>query len=257
MSDVRILGVRLTPDAYEAAISKMLDAARDRRQLRGHFCTVHSLVEATKDPALRDAFESADAVFTDGVPLVWVSRMRGVGMAERVCGPDVMLTLADRGREQGLRHYLLGGAPGVADALARQLTKRYPGFLVVGTEAPPFRPLSQADDEAIVGRILAAEPDVLWIGLGSPKQELWAAEHQHRLAVPLILPVGAAFDFHSGRIRRAPNWMRRSGLEWLFRLAMEPRRLLRRYVTTNARFAFLVAVEELRRRTTRRGAFPR
>jgi N-acetylglucosaminyldiphosphoundecaprenol N-acetyl-beta-D-mannosaminyltransferase len=162
-----------------------------------------------------------------------------------------MLTLCDRGRTTGLRHYFLGGRPGTPELLAGALTRRFPGLITAGTESPPFRTASDAEDQATVDRINAAGPDVVWIGLGSPKQELWAADHAARLNARLILPVGAAFDFHSGRVRRAPAWMRRVGLEWLFRLAREPRRLFRRYIVSNARFVALLAREELRRRKVR------
>jgi N-acetylglucosaminyldiphosphoundecaprenol N-acetyl-beta-D-mannosaminyltransferase len=220
--------------------------------MRVHFCTVHSIVEAQANPALKAAFESAGAVATDGVPLVWVARWRGAKEAERVCGPDVMLSLCDEGRERSLRHYFLGGRTGVPEALAERLRQRYPGLLVVGAESPPFRTLTPEEDANQLARINAAEPNVLWVGLGSPKQEIWAAEHQDRLRVGLILPVGAAFDFHSGRVRRAPPWMQRTGLEWLYRLAADPRRLFRRYVVTNTKFVVLIAREELLLRRRKR-----
>lgn len=253
MSAVTILGVTVEAQRYEAAISALLEAVRAEGPRRAHFATVHSVVESTGSAPLREAFASAWMVCTDGMPLAWVARLRGA-RAERVCGPDVMLTLCDRGRALGLRHYFLGGGPGTAERLAKVLASRFPGLEVAGTHAPPFRELSEAEDQAIVDTVNAASADVLWVGLGSPKQELWAAAHEARLQSHLILPVGAAFDFHSGKLRRAPSWMRRLGLEWLFRLAMEPRRLLRRYVVTNSRFVLLLIREEWSRR--RGGAEP-
>lgn len=246
-----ILGVEVQAQTYEHALSRFLETATAGRRLRAHFVTVHSLTESARNHALRGVFASSAMVCTDGMPIVWVARLRGARTAERVCGPDVMLSLCDRGRSVGLRHYFLGGRPGTPESLAERLTARYPGLIVVGTMSPPFRELSADKDQALVDTVNLAKPDVLWIGLGSPKQEFWAAEHEAALEVPLILPVGAAFDFHSGRLRRAPRWMRRLGLEWLFRLAMEPRRLFRRYLTTNARFVVLVCREEMSRR--RRG----
>jgi len=245
---VRILTVPLSAQRYERAIGRLLEATGSEVPVRAHFCTVHSVVEAESDGALRSIFESADMLAMDGVPLVWVARLRGAREAERVCGPDVMLSLCDRGRAIGLAHYFLGGKPGVPEELAQQLTKRFPGLDVVGVESPPFRDLSRAEDDAMVARINNARPHVLWVGLGAPKQEHWAADHQARLRVPLILPVGAAFDFHSGRVRRAPHWMQRAGLEWLFRIVAEPRRLLGRYVVTNSRFMWLVLLDAARRR---------
>lgn len=248
MTRLRILGVPMTPQRYEDAIGKLLDAAASGPQTRAHFCTVHSLVEAVDNAAVRDAFEAAQMTCMDGMPLVWVARARGAGDAQRVCGPDVMLTLCDRGRDRALRHYFMGGRPGTPERLARELTRRFPGMLTAGTDSPPFRSMSEDEDTAVIDRINAANPDIVWIGLGSPKQELWAADHASKLNARLILPVGAAFDFHSGRVRRAPDWLRRAGLEWLFRLAREPRRLFRRYFFTNLRFIVLIASEEFRRR---------
>jgi N-acetylglucosaminyldiphosphoundecaprenol N-acetyl-beta-D-mannosaminyltransferase len=251
VTKVDIVGAPLTAQRYDDAVSYLRTAAIDRRRTRAHFATVHSVVESTRNPALRQAFASAEMVCMDGVPLVWAARLRGEPNAQRVCGPDVMLTLCDQGRRDGLRHFLVGGRPGTPEALRSRLTARYPGLEVVGAVSPPFREMSDEEDAALVETINAARPDVLWVGLGSPKQDLWAAEHEHALDVPLILPVGAAFDFHSGGLRRAPRWMRRIGLEWLFRFAAEPRRLWRRYLTTNVRFVWLLARDELSRRRSR------
>ena len=248
MTELYLLGVRLDAQRLDAAIDRLLGSAAVGPQLRAHFCTVHSLVEASGDEELRGVFNSAQMVAMDGMPLVWVGRRRGAVEAERVCGPDVMLLVCDRGRRLGLRHFFLGGQPGVPEGLAKRLTARYPGLAVAGIYSPPFRSLSEQEDEALINRINESTPHVLWIGLGSPKQEFWAANHEDRLDVPLILPVGAAFDFHSGRVRRAPGWMQRTGFEWLFRLAAEPRRLGRRYVVTNARFVYLIVKDEIARR---------
>jgi N-acetylglucosaminyldiphosphoundecaprenol N-acetyl-beta-D-mannosaminyltransferase len=248
---VRVLGVPLIAQPYTSALAQLERWARSAAPSRVHFCTVHSIVEAQSNVALRSAFESADVVATDGVPLVWVVRRRGARMAERVCGPDIMLSLCDQGRSSGLRHFFLGGRAGVPEQLADRMRERFPGLIVVGTESPPFRELTAEEDLALVERINAVQPNVVWVGLGSPKQELWAAEHQDRLHAGLIVPVGAAFDFHSGRVRRAPRWMQRVGLEWLFRLAMDPRRLFTRYVVTNSKFVILLIREELGLRTAR------
>lgn len=251
MTRVTILGTPVDAQRYEAATVALLGSARLREARRAHFATVHTVVEATRSPKLRSALTTAWMVCTDGLPLAWVARLRGAD-AERVCGPDVMLTLCDRGRALGLRHYFVGGGEGVADQLAAALSERFPGIAVAGTATPPFRELTEPEDAALVEAINVAAPDIVWVGLGSPKQELWAEAHAARLATGLILAVGAAFDFHSGRLRRAPRWMRRVGLEWLFRLIMEPRRLLRRYLVTNSQFLILLAREGLRRRIGRK-----
>ena len=250
---VEVVGIPVTAQRYPDAIEAFLSAVKDRRPFRAHFATVHSIVEATRDAALQSVLESADMVAADGMPLVWLSRRRGAPWAERVCGPDVMLSLCDRGREIGMRHYFVGGRPGTPEALVERLGARFPGLAVAGTASPPFGPEDPAETAAQIDAINGAMPDVVWIGLGSPKQEFWAAQHAGSLMAPLILPVGAAFDFHSGRLRRAPRWMQRAGLEWLFRLAVEPGRLFRRYVTTNVRFGYLVLREEVARRLGRNG----
>lgn len=243
-----ILGISLLPASFQSAVELLLEAARPGGSLRVHFLTVHTVVESSTNTALRSVLNSAGYVATDGMPLVWLARLHGAREANRVCGPDVMLALMDRGREQGLRHYFYGGADGVPEELARRLTDRFPGIKVVGTYSPPFRQLSAEEDADVVRRINQSEPDVVWIGLGSPKQEFWVAEHQGRLHAPLLLAVGAAFDFHSGTINRAPRVMQRAGLEWLYRLASEPRRLWRRYTVTNLKFAWLVATDLVRSR---------
>jgi N-acetylglucosaminyldiphosphoundecaprenol N-acetyl-beta-D-mannosaminyltransferase len=248
---IDVLGVALDGNRFDQTVDAVVTAARTREPMRVHFVTVHSLVEATSDERLRKILGTAGLACTDGMPLVWLARRRGAHGAERCAGPDTMLKVCDRGRTSGLRHYFLGGGAGTAETLADRLKTLYPGLKVVGASGPPFRPLTPAEDATLVDNINAANPDVLWIGLGSPKQDYWAAEHADRLRAPLILAVGAAFDFNSGRLRRAPRWMQHLGLEWLFRLATEPRRLWRRYLMTNARFLWLVAQEELLRRRSR------
>lgn len=248
MGAVEMFGIRFSALPYGDAIDRMLLAATEGPQLRVHFANVHSTDEAVRDPALAAVFRSAGMVCTDGMPLVWLARRRGAPQAERVSGPDAMLTLCDRGRPLGLRHYLLGGRPGVAEAVARRLTARFPGLIIAGTHTPPFRAGAAIEDESVIEAINQTRPDVLWVALGAPKQEFWTAAHEARLGARLILSVGAAFDFHSGRVRRAPAWMRRAGLEWLFRLASEPRRLAPRYVVTNLRFVGLVLGDAFRRR---------
>lgn len=241
---VSILGVGVSTIAYAPTIERLLRAITGRERLRVHFCTVHMVIEATRDETLRARLNDADIVAPDGVPLVWVGRLRGRRI-ERVCGPDTMPDLLDRGREIGARHFFYGGAPGVAERLAARMTARYPGLLVVGTHCPPFRALTAEEDAAAVRMIEDSGADCVWVGLGSPKQEHWLAEHRDRLSAPLLLAVGAAFDFHSGTKRRAPRLMQRTGTEWLFRLASEPRRLLGRYIQTNARFVWLLTLDGL------------
>jgi N-acetylglucosaminyldiphosphoundecaprenol N-acetyl-beta-D-mannosaminyltransferase len=204
---------------------------------------VHGVMEAWRDPELRRVYNRAGLTVADGMPLVWVGHWHGHRTVRRVYGPDLMLALAARAAVAGHRCYLYGGAAGVADTLAATLQRRYPGLRVVGTDAPPFRPLTTEEDEAIVQRINAARPDIVWVGLGCPLQERWMASHRDRLDAPVLIGVGAAFDFHTGRVPQAPPWLMRLGLEWLFRLFQEPRRLWRRYLLYNSLFVAFLAAE--------------
>ncbi len=181
----------------------------------------------------------------DGMPLVWLSRLHGRRHVSRVYGPDLLIAVCQESIRAGYRHFFYGGAEGVPEALAAALLRRFPGLVVAGTYSPPFRPLTPEEDEQIVAMIDRARPDIVWVGLGAPKQEYWMAEHVGRLEAPVMVGVGAAFDFHSGRKKQAPRWMQRSGLEWLFRLLTEPRRLWRRYLINNPLFLWLVALQLL------------
>lgn len=213
------------------------------------FATVHSVMESVRDPGLRTVMNSSGLTTADGMPLAWLGRAAGHAGAGRVCGPDFMLRLCERSAASGYRHFLYGGAPGVGDSLAERLQRRFPGLQVVGTISPPFRPLSTDEDARVVDAINAARPDVVWVALGAPKQERWVAEHRPALEAPVLAGVGAAFDFHSGGSKKAPLWMQRAGLEWLFRLSQEPGRLWYRYLVYNPAFLALVVGQHLSRLT--------
>ena len=199
---------------------------------------VHGVMESLRDPELMRIHNEAGMVTPDGMPMVWISRLRGFGHVERVYGPDLMLDVCARSIETGWRHYFYGGAAGVADALAERLKQRFPGLNVAGTYCPPFRPMTEQEDQQLVERINDAKPDVVWVGLSTPKQEYWMARHVRRVRAPVLIGVGAAFDFHAGLKPQAPRWMQRSGLEWSFRLLTEPRRLWRRYLVNNTAFVY-------------------
>jgi N-acetylglucosaminyldiphosphoundecaprenol N-acetyl-beta-D-mannosaminyltransferase len=162
---------------------------------------------------------------------------------ERVYGPDLMLAVCDAGRATGLRHYFYGGGPGVAAELAQKMTERFPGLIVAGIFTPPFRELNANEFAAMKANVADTRPDIIWVGLSTPKQERFMAAHAKSLATGLLVGVGAAFDFHTGRVRQAPRWIQRSGCEWLFRCCMEPRRLVPRYLKTNPRFLFHIAAQ--------------
>lgn len=197
---------------------------------------VHGVSEAQDDPAFRHILNRAWLNTPDGMPLVWIGHAAPSASLTRVYGPDLMLAVCDAGRAYGLRHYFYGGAPGVAEKLRTQLTARFPGLDVAGVFTPPFRPLDASESAALRADIARAQPDVVWVGLSTPKQERFMAEFAPRLATRVLIGVGAAFDFHAGLKRQAPRWMQRSGLEWFFRLLSEPRRLGPRYLRNNPLF---------------------
>ena len=176
------------------------------------------------------------AAAEDGMPVVWWCRHFGNAQASRVCGPDLLEAMCALGARKGHRHYFYGGTPEVLEKLVARLRSRFPGLIIAGYQAPPFRPLTEEEDNADVAAINAAEPDYVWVGLGMPKQEKWMLSHLGRIEAAALLGVGAAFDFHAGTKPRAPLWMQRSGFEWLFRLITEPRRLARRYLVDNSIF---------------------
>jgi N-acetylglucosaminyldiphosphoundecaprenol N-acetyl-beta-D-mannosaminyltransferase len=208
-------------------------------------CPVSTVLACQDDPAVRRAVSGAGLVTPDGMPLVWLLRLAGHPHVSRVYGPDLLLAFCERAVEKGYRSYFYGGADGVAEQMAVNLQRRFPNLQVAGWHSPPFRPLTAEEDAAVVEMINASHADVVWVGLGSPKQDLWMAEHVGRVRATVLVGVGAAFDFLSGRVRQAPRWMQRSGLEWLFRLSQEPRRLWRRYLLGNPRFVWLVLREWL------------
>jgi|ERR1035438_6376140 N-acetylglucosaminyldiphosphoundecaprenol N-acetyl-beta-D-mannosaminyltransferase len=216
---------------------------------RGHcltFANVHVVMEAQRDRAFREILLD-DAVLNlpDGMPLIWLGRALGFDLKRRVYGPDLMRAFCESAARKGYRHFFYGGAPCVPERLAANIKGQYPETRVVGTYSPPFRPLTQTEDDEVVEMINAARPDVLWLGLGCPKQEKWAFEHRLRLHVPVIASVGQAFDIYSGRVKQAPAWMRENGLEWFYRLITNPRRLWKRYLVYNSQFVFLLARERM------------
>ena len=215
------------------------------RRERHYVCVtgVHGVMESQRDDELRRIHNRAGLVTPDGMPLVWLSRLHGQRHVERVYGPDLLLACCERSVARGYRHFFYGGGERVAQQLADRLLHRYPGLTVVGTYTPPFRPLSATEDQAIVTAINAAAPDIVWVGLSTPGQERWMAAHVDRLHAPVLVGVGAAFDFHAGLKRQAPRWMQQSGLEWLFRLNSEPRRLWRRYLRNNPAFIWHVLLQ--------------
>ncbi len=222
---------RLT-DAAELVIDRALSGAGGYATQTG----VHGVTLARRDAAERAALDASWMNFPDGAPVAWRQRRAGAARAERVGGPDVMAMVIDRGRERGVRHFLLGSTEPVLAALHDRLGRMYPGAEVCGTLSPPFRALTADDEAAIEAAVAAARPHIVWVGLGAPKQDLWCHDHAPRMAPALCVGVGAAFDFLAGTKQRAPRWMQRAGLEWLHRMASEPAKLGPRYLKANTSF---------------------
>lgn len=245
VQSMNLLGVRISALTLPRAVAT-IEAAIDEGR-RGYICIrdAHGLVRAQKDEALRRAHNRAFLVTADGMPLVWALRLAGHRDASRVYGPDLMLALFDSGRGRDTRHFLYGATPRVLDRLSERLTRRFPGARIVGRYAPPFRDLTRAETEEVAGQINRSGANIVWVGLGTPKQELWMAEMRPLLAPEMLIGVGAAFDFHAGLKPQAPRLLRHSGLEWAFRLACEPRRLARRYAVTVPSFAALALGQAL------------
>jgi N-acetylglucosaminyldiphosphoundecaprenol N-acetyl-beta-D-mannosaminyltransferase len=216
-----------------------------RQRAKRYVCITgaHGVMESHRDERLRSILNQAGMVTADGMPLVWFSRFIRKAPARRVYGPDLMRALTAISPARGYRHFYYGGPPGIVEKLKTKMEHDHPGIEVVGTVTPPFRQLTRAEDDAVVQCINAARPDIVWVGLSTPKQEVWMARHVERIDAPVLIGVGAAFDFLAGTKRQAPRWMQRSGLEWFFRLATEPRRLWRRYAYIVPGFALLSARE--------------
>lgn len=242
----RVLGIRVDAVQIDDVLRQM--EAWIQKWDAGHYIAVtgmHGVTEAQHDPEFAEILNSASLVVPDGYPLVVLGRWRGFPLKRRVYGPELLETFCATTTGKAYRHFFYGGAPGVASDLAQKFAQRYPDFRVAGTYCPPFRPLSAEEDREVIRLIEESRPDVLWIGLSTPKQERWMSEHRNKLSVPVMVGVGAAFDFHTGRAVQAPKWMREHGFEWLFRLATEPRRLWRRYLIFGSEFIWLVVLELL------------
>jgi len=220
---------------------------------RDYVCVTgaHGVIESQSDPELMAIHNAAGLVLPDGMPVVWMARALSGQPVERVCGFDFLPAFAAHSAGKGYRHFFYGGAPGIPEALRDRLTRAYPGFEVVGTLSPPFRPPTPEEDAAMVGTINAARPDVVWVGLSTPKQERWMAGHRDRLEATVLIGVGAAFDVGAGVKTRAPRRTHNLGLEWLYRLINEPGRLWCRYATIVPAFLFLAAGQLIVSRLTR------
>jgi len=237
-----VLGVRVNAVQIPEVVEQMERWICERHGYRFIAVTgMHGVTEAQHEPSFKQILNSADLVVPDGMPLVWLGRRKGYPMERRVYGPELMQTFCSATRSK-YRHFFYGGKPGVPTLLAEILQRNF-GIDVVGMCSPPFRTLSKEEDEEMIAQINRSRPDVLWIGLSTPKQERWMHEHGPKLRVPIAVGVGAAFDLNSGTSKQAPRWMREHGLEWCYRLCQEPRRLWRRYIIYGSEFVWKVMWE--------------
>jgi len=248
-----VIGIPLAMTTYDGAMAVM-DGMVARRE-RGYVCAVavHAVTVAQRDPEMRTALLGSTLTVPDGMPLVWAVNLLGENLPHRVYGPELMRRYTRRCADKGHRIWLYGGRDqGSLAQLALNLRRDFPGLRIVGGYSPPFRDLEPDEEDEVVELINRDRPDVLWVGTGVPRQEKWMARMRDRLEVPVMCAVGAAFDFHAGRISQAPPWMQDRGLEWTYRIAQEPRRLLPRYLYYNPaflrRFSRQLLSEKFRRR---------
>lgn len=237
---VDVLGVHVSAVSMSQAVTEIARWVAEREPHYVCVTGVHGVMESQRSEELRQIHNAAGIATPDGMPMVWCCHRAGVAETTRVYGPDLVLELCALAARHGWRSFFYGGRPGVPERLASELQHRFPGLQVVGCYSPPFRPLDEAERDELVGRINASGADFVWVGLSTPKQERWMADMRPRLDAPVLLGVGAAFDIHAGLLPQAPGWMQRAGLEWAFRLAVEPRRLWRRYLANNPRFVAAV-----------------
>jgi N-acetylglucosaminyldiphosphoundecaprenol N-acetyl-beta-D-mannosaminyltransferase len=243
-----VLGLNISILTPAILLQTVTRAVEERSRLRVAFCSVDTVVQSRRNRPLADAVNAFEVASPDGMPLVWFSRRTGHKEIERADGPNSMAVICEQGVSLGFRHYFYGSTDEILEALERNLKERYPGINIAGSFSPPFRRLTEDERINVAKRINDAKPDLVWVGLGMPKQELWVAENHSLIEAPVLLAVGAAFGFHAGMVRRAPQWMQDRGLEWLFRLSQEPGRLWKRYLLGNPYFVWLAAREFLRGR---------
>ena len=233
---VNVLGVGISVLNLRTALTAITAAVRERR--KGYICVtgVHGVMEAQADAGFKKILNGAFLCTPDGMPMVWAGKLNGHRDMSRVYGPDLMLEVCAWSEMSGAKHFFYGGAEGVAALLVEKLKTKFPKLQVIGAFTPPFRALEAGEEKSLAAQIAEGQPDILWVGMSTPKQEKFMAEFFPKLNATLMIGVGAAFDFHSGRVRQAPRWMQRCGLEWLYRLGCEPRRLGGRYLRNNPRF---------------------
>lgn len=238
-----ILGVGISAISMDDAGLLIEDAILQRRKMYVCVCPVSTIMECRRNEKVLTSVNSADLVTPDGMPSVWIGRFRGHKDMGRVYGPELMQSICSISGRKGYKNYFYGSSDNVLNKLKGRLNKEYPGLVISGAYSPPFRQLTKEEDARIVGDINNSDPDIIWVGLGSPKQDLWMHEHRAGINAPIMIGVGAAFDFLAGTKPQAPRWIRNNGFEWLFRFVTEPRRLWRRYLIDNSLFICYIVRE--------------
>ena len=238
-----VLGVGIHAIDLSRAVEIVESSIRDNR--KGYVCVtgVHGVMEAQRNSDFRRILHRALLITPDGMPTVWVGRAQGHRQMRRVFGPDFMLSVCARSVEHGFTHFLYGGKTEVAEQLKKNLERMFPGIKVVGTYTPPFRPLNEEEKQDLQNVIQKLRPDIIWVGLSTPKQEVFMSENIDVLACKIMIGVGAAFDIHTGTVSDAPGWVKQAGLQWLHRLCQEPSRLWRRYLINNSGFVWKILLQ--------------
>ncbi|HEX2749078.1 MAG TPA: WecB/TagA/CpsF family glycosyltransferase [Verrucomicrobiales bacterium] len=237
---VNVLGCGISAINLQVAEQAILEAVREKRKGYETVTGVHGVSEAQKDPKFKQILNESFLTTPDGMPMVWCGWKQGFKQMDRVYGPDLMLRIFERSVEHGIRHFFYGGKEGVADMLKAKLEARFPGVQITGTYCPPFRELNDDERAALQRMVTAQKPDIVWVGLSTPKQERFMMRYLPLLDTTLMFGVGAAFDFHAGFVPQAPRWMQRAGMEWFYRLTKEPKRLWKRYLVNNPLFLWRI-----------------
>jgi len=241
---VNILGVKVSVINMNQAIDQILTWICERNPAYVCLAPAHAIMDCYQQPGLRNIYAKSGLTTPDGMSIVWLLKLHGYPHVNRVYGPDLLQEVCKTSKSFPIRHYFYGGGPGVTDELVDRLKSKFPWLEVAGTCSPPFRELTTEEDIKVIRQIKSAKPDIVWVGLGSPRQEIWMASHVNKLDVPVMIGVGAAFDFLSGKKPQAPVWMQKIGLEWFYRLLTEPKRLWRRYIQY-PKFVILVLLQSL------------
>ncbi len=243
MDCFEVLGVKIADTNLFDTCERIVDWVRKKEKTYVCIAPVASIMDCQKDKKYKEIVNRSGMTTPDGMPVVWLGKMKGMKKIARTYGPDLMLELCEKGQREDLTHYFYGSLEDVNQKLSNRLKSQFEKIKISGSFAPPFRDLGEVEDDQVIEKINNANVDVLWVGLGSPKQDYWMFNHRKKLNVPVIIGVGAAFDFLSGTKKQAPKWMQKSGLEWLFRLIQEPGRLWKRYLIGNTIFVYLILKE--------------